>query len=125
MFLGESLLGQYTCMASLADYDTVAGSPDGQCFPGIYGWSDSCSRNSGYSSRKSTVEESPCVRTSESSGTQVLRVILKSVWDVVKGKECFLHSLEAIKHESTHLEAESSKAKPPPLEAYLELACHI
>ncbi|CAH2044712.1 unnamed protein product [Thlaspi arvense] len=109
-----------TCLASLADFDAVAGSgwvPIGDqvllmasifltYMAGVIPL-----QNSGYSSRKYTVEENPGVGTSESSGRDTyFEGDLKSVWDVVKGK--LLDSLDAIKREST-LGNRVLKTKPP------------
>ncbi|ESQ32408.1 hypothetical protein EUTSA_v10004024mg [Eutrema salsugineum] len=105
-----------TCLASLADFDAVAGSgwvPIGDqvllmasifltYMAGVIPV-----QNSSYSSRKNTVEENSYVGTSESSDFDG---DLKSVWDVVKGK--LLDSLDAIKREST-LGSRLLKAKPP------------
>ncbi|CAN6876645.1 unnamed protein product [Brassica oleracea] len=100
-----------TCLASLAEFDAVAGSgwvPAGDqlllmasvfltYMAGVIPL-----QNSAYSSTKN-----PDVETSESSDSES---DLKSVWDVVKGK--LLDSLDAIKREST-LGSRVLKAKPP------------
>lgn len=115
--------GECTCLASLADFDAVAGSgwvPIGDqvllmasvfltYMAGVIPL-----RNSGYSSsRKNTVEEeNPDLgTTSESFGRDTgFDGDLESVWDVVKGK--LLDSLDAIKREST-LGSRVLKPKPP------------
>ncbi|XP_013594215.1 PREDICTED: uncharacterized protein LOC106302232 isoform X1 [Brassica oleracea var. oleracea] len=104
-----------TCLASLAEFDAVAGSgwvPAGDqlllmasvfltYMAGVIPL-----QNSAYSSTKN-----PDVETSESSGRDIdSESDLKSVWDVVKGK--LLDSLDAIKREST-LGSRVLKAKPP------------
>ncbi|CAF2010312.1 uncharacterized protein LOC106349018 isoform X1 [Brassica napus] len=104
-----------TCLASLAEFDAVAGSgwvPAGDqlllmasvfltYMAGVIPL-----QNSAYSSTKN-----PDVETSESSGRDTdSESDLKSVWDVVKGK--LLDSLDAIKREST-LGSRVLKAKPP------------
>ncbi|KAH0939958.1 hypothetical protein HID58_007419 [Brassica napus] len=110
-----------TCLASLADFDAVAGSgwvPIGDqvllmtsvfltYMAGVIPL-----RNSGYSSKKNTVEEeSPYLGASESSGRDTeFDGDLESVWDVVKGK--LLDSLDAVKREST-LGSRVLKPKPP------------
>ncbi|KAG2301391.1 hypothetical protein Bca4012_059631 [Brassica carinata] len=114
-------LGACTCLASLADFDAVAGSgwvPIGDqvllmtsvfltYMAGVIPL-----QNSGYSSRKNTVEENPDLgTTSESSGRDTgFDGDLESVWDVVKGK--LSDSLDAIKREST-LGSRVLKPKPP------------
>ncbi|XP_010482149.1 PREDICTED: uncharacterized protein LOC104760863 isoform X1 [Camelina sativa] len=116
-----------TCLASLADFDGVAGSgwvPIGDqvlltasIFLTYMAGVIPVKKNSSYSSRENTVEEeSPRVGTSESSGSETdFEGDLKSVWDVVKVK--LLDSLDAIKHESTlgsrDLKATSPQGKPP------------
>ncbi|CAN7101794.1 unnamed protein product [Brassica rapa subsp. narinosa] len=114
-----------TCLASLAEFDAVAGSgwvPIGDqvllmasvfltYMAGVIPL-----QNSSYSSTKNTVEENPDVGTSESSGRDTdFEGDLKSVWDVVKGK--LLDSLDAIKRESTLgrrvLKAKLPQGKPP------------
>ncbi|XP_013616181.1 PREDICTED: uncharacterized protein LOC106322644 isoform X1 [Brassica oleracea var. oleracea] len=118
---GESSCSKCTCLASLADFDAVAGSgwvPIGDqvllmtsvfltYMAGVIPL-----RNSGYSSRKNTVEEeSPDLGASESSGRDTgFDGDLESVWDVVKGK--LLDSLDAVKREST-LGSRVLKPKPP------------
>ncbi|KAF3537596.1 hypothetical protein F2Q69_00024745 [Brassica cretica] len=119
---GESSCSKCTCLASLADFDAVAGSgwvPIGDqvllmtsvfltYMAGVIPL-----RNSGYSSKKNTVEEesTDLGTTSESSGRDTgFDGDLESVWDVVKGK--LLDSLDAIKREST-LGSRVLKPKPP------------
>ncbi|XP_010439716.1 PREDICTED: uncharacterized protein LOC104723099 isoform X2 [Camelina sativa] len=113
-----------TCLASLADFDGVAGSgwvPIGDqvlltasIFLTYMAGVIPVQKNSSYSSRENTVEEeeTPRVGTSESSGREEadFEGDLKSVWDVVKVK--LLDSLDAIKHETT-LGSRDLKAKPP------------
>nr|VDC68262.1 unnamed protein product [Brassica rapa] len=105
-----------TCLASLAEFDAVAGSgwvPIGDQVLLIasvfltYMAGVIPLQNSAYSSTKNTVEENPDVGTSESSDFEG---DLKSVWDVVKAK--LLDSLDAIKRESS-LGSRVLKAKPP------------
>ncbi|CAH8352306.1 unnamed protein product [Eruca vesicaria subsp. sativa] len=123
--LGESSF-KCACLASLGEFDAVAGSgwvPIGDqvllmasvfltYMAGVIPL-----QNSGYSSRKNTVEEeSPDVGTSESSGRDTgFDGGLESVWDVVKGK--LLDSLDAIKSESTFgnrvLKPKPPQGKPP------------
>ncbi|CAH8278927.1 unnamed protein product [Arabidopsis lyrata] len=118
---GESTC-KCTCLASLADFDGVAGSgwvPIGDqvlltasIFLTYMAGVIPVQKNSSYSSRKNTtVEEDPEVGTSESSGRETdFEGDLKSVWDVVKVK--LLDSLDAIKREST-LGSKVLKPKPP------------
>ncbi|KAJ0232259.1 Phosphoglycolate phosphatase [Hirschfeldia incana] len=116
--------GECTCLASLADFDAVAGSgwvPIGDqvllmasVFLTYMAGVIPLQNNSGYSSsRKNTVEEeNPDLgTTSESFGGETgFDGDLESVWDVVKGK--ILDSLDAIKREST-LGSRVLKPKPP------------
>ncbi|EOA12688.1 hypothetical protein CARUB_v10027918mg [Capsella rubella] len=111
-----------TCLASMADFDGVAGSgwvPIGDqvlltasIFLTYMAGVIPVKKNSSYSSEENTVEdENPRVGTSESSGRETdFEGDLKSVWDVVKVK--LLDSLDAIKHKST-LGSRDLKAKPP------------